>query len=385
MSLQIGSASAQKLRPAVGSSLPEPGSRPAIDAPVGHQRTGGRWRTWAIIGSFILLIIVGFLTLGVGSTASISPAVALHAIWTNLTGTSDAYSAEDQRLFLQVWELRVPRALLSVFGGAALAISGVLFQGLLRNPLVSPYTLGIAPAASFGAALAIMFASSWGLALAQPLVVVIGALILAIVSALAVLALGQTRKGDPATLILLGVAITQFFAAATASLQYIATDEVLSLIVQWTWGTVNGAVWYQIIALALVLAVLLPVVFVKTSDLNAIAFAGDDAAKSLGVPVNATRNLLIGVAVVLTAVTISFTGIIGFVGLVAPHIARLVIGSNHRYLLPFSIVVGALLLLVSDVVGRLILSPAIVPVGIVDAIVGAPIFLYLILARRKAH
>ena len=146
----------------------------------------------------------------------------------------------------------------------------------------------------------------------------------------------------------------------------------------------NGALWSQVLIVSALFFAVYPFVQRKSGSLNAIAFAGDDAAKSLGVPVTSTRLSLIGLAVVLTAVTISFTGIIGFVGLVAPHIARLLIGSNHRFLLPFSAIIGGLLLVVADSVGRTVLNPAVIPVGIVDALIGAPVFLYLILAKRRA-
>jgi iron complex transport system permease protein len=280
-----------------------------------------------------------------------------------------------------VWELRMPRAGLALLGGAALAIAGVLFQGLLRNPLVSPFTLGIAPAAAFGAALALLFVQGQGASSGGALVV--GALVSGLLCAAVVLGLAGVKRMQPTTLILLGIALTQLFTALTAGLQYIANEETLAAIVRWTWGTVNGAVWYQVTTLAVLLVVVVPYVQWRSAAVNAIAFAGDDAARSLGVPVGRVRVELIVVAVLVTAVTISFTGIIGFVGLVGPHIARLVIGADHRFLLPFSALVGGLLLVV-DAVGRVVLAPAVVPAGIVDALVGAPVFLYLILARKRS-
>lgn len=327
-----------------------------------------------------LLISVWALSIG-GNVVGLGD--VLEALWAKLT-VSPATDTATARIHLQVWELRVPRVLLSLAAGAALAVAGVLFQGLLRNPLVSPYTLGIAPAAAFGASYAIVFLGTGTGPVSADLWVVIGALVVAIVSSGLVLALAATRSGDPSTLILLGIAVTQFFTAATAVLQFTADQETLAVIAQWMWGSVNGAVWTEVIIVTLLFALTYPLVQRRSGALNAIAFAGDDAAKSLGVPVAPTRLSLIALAVVLTAVTISFTGIIGFVGLVAPHIARLLIGSNHRFLLPFSAIVGGLLLVAADAVGRSVLNPAVIPVGIVDALIGAPVFLYLILAKRKA-
>ncbi|MEU6830614.1 iron ABC transporter permease [Nocardia beijingensis] len=317
---------------------------------------------------------VGGNIIGVGDAVS--------ALWAKATA-AQAPDTATARLWLQVWELRVPRVLLSLVAGAALAVAGVLFQGLLRNPLVSPYTLGIAPAAAFGASYAIVFAGNGIAGLSSDVWVVLGALAVAIVSSGFVLALAATRSTDPSTLILLGIAVTQFFTAATSVLQFTADQETLALIAQWMWGSVNGAVWHEVVIVGILFALTYPLVQRRAGALNAIAFAGDDAAKSLGVPVTRTRLWLLGLAVVLTAVTISFTGIIGFVGLVAPHIARLLIGANHRFLLPFSAIIGGLLLIVADSAGRSVLNPAVIPVGIVDALIGAPVFLYLILAKRR--
>ena len=332
-----------------------------------------------VVAMITLAVTVVTLQIGAGG---ITPSDAVQAIWAKLTGAVPADPAQ-ARLYTTVWELRVPRAGLALLGGAALAIAGVLFQGLLRNPLVSPFTLGIAPAAAFGASLSILFFGSAGAA-ASGSALVGGALVTGLLCAAVVLGLAATKRMQPTTLILLGIALTQLFTALTAALQYIANEETLAAIVRWTWGTVNNALWYQVIVLGVVLAVAVPYVQFRSSAVNAIAFAGDDAARSLGVPVTRIRLELIAVAVLITSITISFTGIIGFIGLVGPHIARLVIGANHRFLLPFAALTGGLLLVVADAVGRVVLAPALVPAGIVDALIGAPVFLYLILARRRS-
>jgi len=343
-------------------------------------RRRGLGKVLVLTGSLVVTLVVTLLTLQIGAGGVTAPAV-VDALVARATGTVPA-DAQELRLFTTVWELRMPRAGLALLGGAALAIAGVLFQGLLRNPLVSPFTLGIAPAAAFGAALALLFVQGQGASSGGALVV--GALVSGLLCAAVVLGLAGVKRMQPTTLILLGIALTQLFTALTAGLQYIANEETLAAIVRWTWGTVNGAVWYQVTTLAVLLVVVVPYVQWRSAAVNAIAFAGDDAARSLGVPVGRVRVELIVVAVLVTAVTISFTGIIGFVGLVGPHIARLVIGADHRFLLPFSALVGGLLLVVADAVGRVVLAPAVVPAGIVDALVGAPVFLYLILARKRS-
>lgn len=335
---------------------------------------------WAIAVGIGAVIVTALISIQIGTSGATLGNV-LEAFWAKITATPapDRTTLQIQNI---IWELRVPRIALAILGGAALAVAGTLFQGLLRNPLVSPYTLGIAPAAAFGASLAIVvFGATAGSAAVS---LVIGALLFSFLNTALVLTLASTRNLNATTLILVGIALSQLFGALTACIQYFAADEILAAIVRWTWGSVNNSAWYQVLVLLALLGVTFPYIRFRSSALNAIAFAGDDSAKSLGVAVSRVRLEAIAIAATLTAVTIAFTGIIGFVGLVAPHIARLVVGANHRFLITFSAIIGALLLVVSDAVGRLVITPGVIPVGIIDALVGAPIFLYLILTRQKA-
>lgn len=335
---------------------------------------------WAIAVGVAAVIVTALIGIQIG-TSGATLANVLETFWAKLAGipAPDRATLQIQNI---IWELRVPRIALAILGGAALAVAGTLFQGLLRNPLVSPYTLGIAPAAAFGASLAIVvFGATAGSAAVS---LVVGALLFSFLNTALVLTLASTRNLNATTLILVGIALSQLFGALTACIQYFAADEILAAIVRWTWGSVNNSAWYQVLVLLALLGVTFPYIRFRSSALNAIAFAGDDSAKSLGVAVSKVRLETITIAATLTAVTIAFTGIIGFVGLVAPHIARLVVGANHRFLITFSAIIGALLLVVSDAVGRLVITPGVIPVGIIDALVGAPIFLYLILTRQKA-
>lgn len=334
----------------------------------------------AVAVGAVAVIVAAIIGVRVG-TSGAGFLDVLQTFWAKLTGNPPTERAQLQ-LHNIIWELRTPRVALAVLGGAALAVAGVLFQGLLRNPLVSPYTLGIAPAAAFGASIAIVLFGANAASGATTLV--IGALVFAFLNTALVLTLASTRNLNPTTLILVGIALSQLFGALTACIQYFAEDEVLAAIVRWTWGSVNNSAWYQVLVLLVLLTLVLPYIRLRSGVINAIAFAGDEPAKSLGVAVSRVRLEAIAIAAALTAVTIAFTGIIGFVGLVAPHIARLVVGANHRFLLPFSAITGALLLVVADSLGRLIIAPGVIPVGIIDALVGAPIFLYLIITRQKA-
>lgn len=357
------------------SPLPHPAS-------AGSRRPGDRYtgQKLAITLGVAAVIVTALIGIRIGTSGATLLDI-LEVFWARLSGNIPTERA-DLMTYNVVWELRLPRVLLAILGGAALAVAGVLFQGLLRNPLVSPYTLGIAPAAAFGASLAIvLFGATAGSAAIS---LVIGALLFSFLNTALVLTLASTRQLHATTLILVGIALSQLFGALTACIQYFAEDEVLAAIVRWTWGSVNNSAWYQVLALFVLLALAFPYIRFRSSALNAIAFAGDDSAKSLGVAVSSVRLQTIAIAATLTAVTIAFTGIIGFVGLVAPHIARLVVGANHRFLIAFAAIIGALLLVVADAVGRLVISPGVIPVGIIDALVGAPIFLYLILTRQKA-
>src|SRR5699024_9361163 len=270
-----------------------------------------------------------------------------------------------------ITQLRLPRVLLAFTAGAALSVSGVLMQGLLRNPLVSPFTLGVSPAAAFGAALVITLAGTQQL---PAWATIAGAMVMALTVSAVVLGIATARRMAVATLLLLGIAMTQIFEALTSALQFTANENTLQAIIRWTFGSVNDAVWSDVLVVGVVTLIALPLTLLFAKDLNAIAFAGDDAASSFGVNVDPVR-------VGLAAVVVSFCGIIGFVGLVGPHIARLAIGADHRHLLPFAALSGGLLLLVADAVGRTVIAPAVVPVGIVVAFIGGPVFIYLILTR----
>lgn len=326
----------------------------------------------AVISLVVIVVCVVLNSGGVGISD------VFRTLYLELTGGT--IPAQFEAAHNIVWDLRMPRVLLAFAGGAALSVAGVLLQGLLRNPLVSPFTLGISPAAAFGAAVVILVSTRSGTStfgLEVP-----AALVAALLCALVVVSLGSARGMGPATLILLGIALTQLFEALTATMQYIADENALAAIVRWTFGSVNNAQWHEVAIMLVLLAISLPYLQFRAKDINAVAFAGDEVATSLGVNVPRLRAVLIAVSVTLTATIVSFAGIIGFVGLVGPHIARLLIGGNHRYLIPMSTMTGGLLLAGSDLVGRTILAPIVVPVGIVVAFVGVPIFINLVLSRR---
>ena len=354
-------------------------SRARSSEPARRRANGnGTARSVMLIAGAVVSVLAIGASIVIGSAG-----ITLADVWraTTLSIFGGELEADFARTFSIITELRLPRALLAFVAGAGLSLAGAIMQGLLRNPLVEPFTLGVSPAAAFGAALAITLAGAQTL---PAWVTILSALVMALAVSAAVLLLASARKMSVAVLLLVGIAMTQLFEALTSALQFTANENTLQAIIRWTFGSVNDATWFDVQVVGIVVLVALPLVLWRGKDLNAIAFAGDDAAKSLGVNVGVLRVGLIVVAVLLASVVVSFCGVIGFVGLVGPHIARLAIGADHRVLLPFSVLTGGLLLLVADTVGRTILAPAVIPVGIVVAFIGAPIFINLILTRKGA-
>ena len=356
---------------------PEPGEGRGEGRRKFSDRLAGK-RGWILTFSVIASALIVAFSMTIGTSG-----VSMGDVWSALRlaifgGTlSDDFATD----YLVITELRLPRALLAFAAGAGLSLAGALMQGLLRNPLVSPFTLGVSPAAAFGAALAITLGGGRTM---PAWIVILSALAMALIVSALVLGLAATKQMAVATLLLIGIAVTQLFESLTAALQFVANENTLQAIVRWTFGSVNEASWGDVGIVGVLVLAALPLTLWFAKDMNAVAFAGDDAARSLGVNVGALRVGLIVVAVLLASVVVSFCGVIGFVGLVGPHIARLIIGSDHRFLLPFSLVAGGLLLLLADTIGRTILAPAVIPVGIVVAFIGAPMFIYLILARRRS-
>ena len=287
-----------------------------------------------------------------------------------------------------VWNIRLPRILTSIFVGAALAVSGAIMQTLLKNPLASPFTMGTSHGAMFGASLAILLfsgseESSGRIFVNDPYSVVIFAFIGAIAGVLVILTLARLKGLSPEAVILAGVAISSVFTAGTTLIHYFADELQLASMVYWSFGDLGRTSWKELI-LIMILFIPSMVYFVfKGWDLNA-AETGDNTAKSLGIEIERLRFTSILLASLITAVSVAFVGVIGFVGLICPHMVRLMIGSDHRFLVPSSAVLGALLLLGSDMISRVVVAPTIIPVGIITSFIGVPLFMYLLL-RMEAR
>jgi iron complex transport system permease protein len=275
--------------------------------------------------------------------------------------------------------LRLPRTALVLLTGAALGGSGAAYQGLFRNPLADPYLIGVASGAGLGAVLAMNIQwpySFWGM-MAVPMAAFIGAL----ATVFLVYALARIGKTVPTTnLILAGVAFSSFATAVTSFLMLRSTGE-LRRVISWLLGGSTQAGWGPVLTVLPYLTIGLGTLLLSGHALNLLQF-GDDQAQQLGLPITRTRTLILLAASLATAAAVSFSGIIGFIGLIVPHVMRLWFGADYRRLLPLSLIGGATALLLSDVLARVIIAPQELPVGIVTALFGAPFFLW-VLRRAK--
>jgi iron complex transport system permease protein len=336
-----------------------------------------RRRVIFIFALILLLVLLVGVALSLG-TADVSLwdafAAILHKFFPN-------HIEATQLAEVCVWKLRLPRVLLGILAGIGLGAAGCTMQGVLRNPLADPYMLGIASSAGFGASLAILFGTG---ILGGQYLVIGNAFIFALLCSAIILGLSSRKGSTPETMILLGIAMMFMFTAMTTLLQYSADAEAVKAAVFWMVGDLGRASWDKLAIVAVVTAVCLPLLIWKSWDLN-IMGAGDESAKSLGLKVEHTRIFTMVVASLLVAGIVCFTGTIGFVGLVSPHICRMVIGGDNRFLLPASALVGAVLLVVADTVARTVMSPTILPVGVVTAFLGVPLFIYLIMRKRREY
>ncbi|MGC9444164.1 MAG: FecCD family ABC transporter permease [Candidatus Methanospirareceae archaeon] len=332
-------------------------------------------RKLIFMGVLILLIV---LIAGVAATLGsyqISVAEVYTIIWHGL------FHEPETTKELVVWNLRLPGIVMGILAGIGLAIAGTTMQSVVRNPLASPYTLGIASAAGFGAALAIILGR--GVATGQYLIIA-NAFVFAVFSAFIIYGLSRYRGATPETMILAGIALMYLFSAMTGLLQYFGEETAVAEVVFWMFGSLGRASWDKLFFVSIIIAICIPLLMLKSWDLNTLS-AGDESAKSLGVNVDQTRVLCFILASVMTAGVICFTGTIGFIGLVAPHMCRMVIGGDNRYLIPASGLFGAVILLTADTVARRIVAPTILPVGLLTSFLGVPLFLYLILRRKREY
>ncbi|NQV80983.1 MAG: iron ABC transporter permease [Alphaproteobacteria bacterium] len=280
-----------------------------------------------------------------------------------------------------VWEIRLPIALMAVAVGTGLAIAGAEMQTILNNPLASPFTLGISAAASFGAALAIVLGISVVPFVGGALVPV-NAFLFSMLASMLIYVASRLRGVTIETVILLGIALVFTFNALLALLQYIATEQALQEVVFWTLGSLTKATWSKVGIAFATIAIVTPFLVRSAWALTALRL-GDEKARSLGVNVRALRLRVLVLVSLLASIAVAFVGTIGFVGLVGPHVARMIVGEDQRFFLPVAALAGAIMMSATSIISKEVIPGVIFPIGIVTALVGVPFFLSLVLARRR--
>ncbi|EZP33587.1 MULTISPECIES: FecCD family ABC transporter permease [unclassified Pseudomonas] len=280
-----------------------------------------------------------------------------------------------------MWDIRLPVALMAVAVGAALSLAGAQMQTILNNPLASPFTLGISAAASFGAALGLAFGVAL-FPLASQFMVPLNAFIMAMLSALLIHFLSMRRGVTAETIVLLGIALVFTFNALLALVQFFATEQAVAAVVFWTMGSLTKATWPKLGVICLVILITLPIFAKRAWALTALRL-GDDKAASFGINVRSLRFQTLIMVSLLASFPVAFVGTIGFIGLVGPHIARMLIGEDQRFFLPASLLTGSLILSASSVVSKTLIPGAIFPIGVVTSLIGVPFFISLILGGKK--
>lgn len=327
---------------------------------------------------FIVLCIMACAILSVFAATIGSYPVTPEQVFNEIINTVLGKEHESVAIHHVVMNLRMPAIITCLVGGFALAVCGVCMQSMLKNPLADPYTMGISSGAGFGAALAIIISmeilSGGG--------VVVNAFIFSMIPSLVILFLSKFRNATPTMMVLCGIALMYLFNAATQLFMLIADPEALAEVYTWMIGSVSGTSVEE--AGIIFVFALLGSIYVQTASnqLNMMGL-GDESAKTMGVNVERKRLIALMVVTLMAAAVVSFTGIIGFIGLVSPHIVRAVIGTDNKYLIPASGFFGALLLLVSHLVSITIAQPMILPVGVITSCIGGPLFLFLILRNSK--
>ena len=317
----------------------------------------------------VLLVVTVLLSLRAGSYET--PVIQL------IKGIFGA--ADDHKINLVVQRNRLPRICTAILAGGGLGLAGCILQAVLRNPLASASTLGVSQGATFGAAFAIVvlgMGSTAGFGI--PLCAFVGSIAVALV----ILALSRFRQVTPEGMVLAGVAISSMFTGATTLMQYFADEVELSTLIFWTFGDLGSTGWQDLGTMAVMVAVLCVYCVLHRWDYNAL-LSGEETAVSLGVNVKRLTLVNMLLCCLSSSVIVSNVGLISFIGLVAPHIVRMAVGNNHVYLIPGSVLGGATLLLLGDLLARTVISPVILPIGAITSFLGGPLFLYLLFKGGK--
>lgn len=335
---------------------------------------------------FIILCAMGaFIISGYALTVGpydISILESYGVVWDVIVGAisgtnmTELMETSDYRV---IWEMRLPRIVTGVLTGFGLAAAGVVMQCILRNPLADPYTTGISSGASFGATLAMGLGIS--VAGASGYAVAANAFLFSLIPTAIILFVSKMRGASPTTMVMAGIAVMYIFNAMTTMIKLWVDSDTLANIFVWSVGSIEIGSWDNV-GIMFVFVVLATVMMLVMSRRLNVLSAGDESARSIGVDANRMRIIALLVVSFVTAGIVSFTGLIGFVGLVCPHIARIFVGSDVRYLLPASAFFGSALIMFADIVGRIV-TESTLQVGVITAFIGGPLFLWLIIRQKK--
>jgi len=281
-----------------------------------------------------------------------------------------------------IFTIRLPRIMAGMIAGMTLGVAGAAMQSMMKNPLADPYTTGISSGASFGATLALGLGITFA-GIGGSLGLVLFAFVFSLIPALVIILVSSMRNTSAATMILSGIAVMYLFNACTTLIKIGLSDASLSSVFNWSVGDLSGTTWTTD-GIMLCFTVAGTIILMLMSKKLNILITGDKNATALGLDAHKLRLVLLVMISLMAASVVCFTGIIGFIGLVAPHIVRMFLGSDNRYLIPAAAVFGGVLLMVSDLISRVILAPTFLPVGVITSFIGGPIFLYLLIKQRKS-
>ena len=335
-----------------------------------YQRTLKR-RLFFIMVCVLTIIVTAGYAVAYGSL-DISFIDTYTTIWNHITG-----NIVDSGMDFIIITVRSPRVVAGIIAGVGLAVCGVVMQSVLRNPLADPYTTGVSAGAGFGATLAI----TCGFAVSSQTPIVLLAFLFSLLPTIAIILLSKRRfSSSPTVMIMFGIGLMYIFNAFTTVMMLWTSPEDLAAVYQWQVGSLAKVTWESIPYMLAVVVVGTVIIQLLSSKLNILA-TGDENAKALGLNPHRMRLFLLALTGLISAAVVSFTGIIGFVGLVTPHIVRMLIGADNRYLLPASALFGGMLMVLADLLGRVVIPNSSLPVGVVMAFIGGPTFIWLLLRK----
>ncbi|HEY8363716.1 MAG TPA: iron chelate uptake ABC transporter family permease subunit [Tissierellaceae bacterium] len=335
-----------------------------------------------VVLSIALVISIGFFS--VIGTADISAVDVFRIVLSKLPFVKNHIDISDipNTHITIIWTIRLPRVLLGVLVGASLSVAGTAFQGLFKNPMADPYVIGISSGAAFGASIAIVLGIN--ISIINISAISIFAFLGALGAVFLVVNISKINHRIPTTtLILAGITVSQFLTAIISLLMVLYSKD-MAKIVYWTLGSLSGKGWEPLIKISLPVIASIIIVNFFARDLN-IMLTGDESAQSLGVDVEKVKIFMIVLGTFMVSMVVSISGIIGFVGLIIPHIARILFGPDNRILLPASALIGGIFMVLTDTVARTVISFMEIPVGIITALCGAPFFLYLLISHKKVN